>query len=247
MQGKRVLVVGASSGIGRATGVLAAKAGARVALAARRREQLEEAAREAGAETVAIACDVRDETACVQAVAGAVEAFDGLDAVVFCAGTSPLGLLEEVDADGWRTVLETNVVGLASVARAALPHLAATTGTGRLVVLSSNSVERPFPGLVPYAASKAALDLFCQGWRTEHPDVACSRVVVGPTTTEFARDWDPDQAQELGARWYEEGYLGAAATVGPQQPEHVAEVILDVLQAPSRVTDVRVMPPATAE
>lgn len=246
MQGKRVLVVGASSGIGRAVGILGAKEGARVALAARRVERLEEAVKEAGGDTVAVECDVRDEASCQRAVAQAVEAFGGLDAVVFCAGISPLGWLVEVDAEAWRTILDTNVVGLASVSRAALEHLTAAPGTGRLVVLSSNSVERPFPGLVPYAASKAAVDLFCEGWRAEHAEVACTRVVVGPTITEFGSGWDPEKMQEIGARWYEEGYLGGSMG-DPQDPEHVASVILDVLRAPTRVTDIRVMPPAIEE
>src|SRR5262245_10653976 len=97
----RLLVLGASSGVGRAVGALASRAGARVAFAARREDRLAEAA--AGAPgAVAVACDVRDEAGCARAVVGAIEALGGLDALVYAAGMSPLGLLESATQAEWR-------------------------------------------------------------------------------------------------------------------------------------------------
>src|SRR5262245_14179599 len=101
---RRVLVAGASSGAGRAVADLAARAGARVALAARRVDRLEELAREVrgrGGEAHPVACDVADEAACRECVARAAQSLGGLDALVYAPGLSPLSLLVEADADAW--------------------------------------------------------------------------------------------------------------------------------------------------
>ena len=234
----RVLVVGASSGIGRATAELAAAEGARVALVARRSELLAEVmAALPGA--IAIRADVRDPTACTAAVAEAVDALGGLDAVAYVAGTTPIGLLAETEADQWASAFETNVFGAVAVARAALPHLLASSG--RLVFVSSNAPERPWPGMVAYAASKAALDAFIAGWRAEVPEVGATRLVCGPTMTMTAASWDPEVASRLRPRWEAGGYLSASPQV--QQPEDVGREILNAIRSETRVTDIRVMPP----
>ena len=239
LNGSRILVVGASTGIGRATGLVATKQGARVAFAARRQHLLEEAVAEAGAGCVAVPCDVRDPASCEAAVARTVAELGGLDAVVYATGMSPLAKLHEASHDLWRDVFDTNVLGAGRIAAAAFPHL--REAGGRLVFLSSNSTERPFPGLGVYAASKAALDAFVQAWRSEVPEVPAVRVVVGPTNSgNFTASWDQELAVEMFGRWQEEGYLEARQ--GVQQPEDVAHEICNVLVSPTWVTDVRVMP-----
>ena len=80
LDGKRILVVGASSGIGREVGLQLARCGARVAFAARRLERLTDAVAEAGGGAVAIACDTRDPASCEEVVATAVARLGGLDA-----------------------------------------------------------------------------------------------------------------------------------------------------------------------
>ncbi|MGO8873083.1 MAG: hypothetical protein ACLQPH_17100 [Acidimicrobiales bacterium] len=65
----------------------------------------------------------------------------------------------------------------------------------------SHSVGRPWPGLVPYASSKAALDELVLGLRSEEPCLRTVRVVVGPTATPFADGWDPEVAGPLFERW----------------------------------------------
>jgi NAD(P)-dependent dehydrogenase (short-subunit alcohol dehydrogenase family) len=238
LDGARILVVGASSGIGRATAELAAGEGARVALAARRTELLDEIA-SALPGAVTIACDVRDEAACARAVDEAADALGGLDAVAYVAGATPIGLLSEPEDDQWARAFETNVFGAVAVARAALPHLRATDG--RIVFVSSNAAERPWPGMVAYAASKAALDTFVAGWRHEVPEVGATRLVCGPTMTSMSLDWDPELAGRLRPRWVEGGYLAAQPQV--QQAEDVGRQILNAICADTRVSDVRVVPP----
>ena len=175
IQSRRLLVVGASSGIGREIGLQAARHGAAVAFAARRAELLEEAAEQAGERGIAVPCDVRDAEAVAAAIATVVDRLGGLDTVVYATGASPLAPLPDADAELWRGALETNVLGAALVLRAALPHLRAAEQP-RIAVLSSHSVDDPWPGLVPYVVSKAALDKFVEGWRTEITDVPMIRM-----------------------------------------------------------------------
>ena len=181
----------------------------------------------------------RDRSDCAGAVADAVDAFGGLDAVAYVAGVTPIGLLCEPEADQWQSAFDTNVFGAVAVARAALPHL--LESGGRLVFVSSNAPERPWPGMVAYAASKAALDAFVAGWRAEIPEVGATRLVCGPTMTSMSLDWDPELAARLRPRWVEGGYLAAQPQV--QQPEDVAHQILNAIRSETRVSDVRVVPP----
>ena len=150
LAGRRVLVVGASAGIGRGIATAAVSSGAAVVFASRRPEALAEAVERAGGGTP-IAVDVRDEDRVAQLLSQAAEALGGLDAFVYATGYSSFGLLEDLTADAWRAVLETNLVGAALVGRHAIPHLAASGGVG--FFLSSESVGRPRPGLVHYSAS----------------------------------------------------------------------------------------------
>ena len=200
LDGYRILVVGASTGIGRAVGIQSAQAGAAVAFAARRTELLEDAVDAAGGSSFAVACDVRREEQCAGAVEEAVERFGGLDAVVYAAGKSPLVRFADADGDTWRDVMETNVVGAALVSRAALPHLEASSG--RLLLLGSSGIVRPLPGLIAYTTSKAAVHQFARSLRNENPWLRVTNFVVGPTITEFSAGWDPDLAgpSPLGRR-----------------------------------------------
>jgi NAD(P)-dependent dehydrogenase (short-subunit alcohol dehydrogenase family) len=236
LQGHRILVVGASSGIGRSVGLLAAAAGAHVAFAARRTGRLDDAVAEAGGQSLAIRCDVRNDEHCAEAVAQTVDRFGGLDAVVYGAGTSPLTRSHDATGDLWREVLETNVIGAAQVARASLPHLEASGG--RLMFLGSSSVGRPYPGLVPYTTTKAALHEMARGLRGEYPWLRVTTFVVGPTMSEFADKWDPKLTEEMFARWAVEGYpSGAAMTI-----EDMADQVLRVLASGARIEEILVMP-----
>lgn len=206
MGATRVLVVGASSGVGRAIAQRFVKAGAEVALSARRVENLTEAIAEAGG-GIAVPGDVRAPDGAREIVKGAVDTLGGLDVVIYATGVSPLQRLRDVERSQWSAVLETNLVGVHEVVKAALPHLAPGAFVG---VLSSDSVGTPRQGLVPYAASKAALEELMRGWRNEHPDIRFSTIVIGPTfPTEFGSAFDPDLMAELWPQWEA---LGAADT-----------------------------------
>lgn len=236
--GTRLLVVGGSSGIGRAVGLRASRAGARVAFAARRLPELLQAAEEAQGEALAVRCDVCDARACADAVAACVDAFGGLDVLLYATGMSPLAMLEEASAEEWRTVLDTNVVGASLVTAAALAPL--RESQGRAFYISSYSVRQPLPGLGLYRVSKVALDGLIECWRMEHPDVDFTRVVVGNTAqTGFADEWAPERLQRALTVWVERN-LFPAATMMPL--EVMADSLVAILAAPGYVDDVAVMP-----
>jgi NAD(P)-dependent dehydrogenase (short-subunit alcohol dehydrogenase family) len=210
----RTVVVGASSGLGRCIGVGLAQRGARVALLARRRGRLDDAAKEAGEGTLVVECDVTDEDSCRAAIAAAAEGLGGIDALVYAPGIGPLVKLVDTDAETWRRVFDTNVTGAALVTAAAIPHL--TESAGAAIFLSSVSASQtpPWPGLGAYAVSKAALDKLVDAWRAEHPGIGFTRLVVGDcgggegdSVTGFADHWDPDLAVEVAPIWATRNYM----------------------------------------
>lgn len=202
LDGRKALVVGASAGIGRAIAAELVSAGASVALAARRLDVLREAVNEAGG-GVAIAGDVCDAGDCARIVDDSAAALGGLDLLVFAVGVAPLRRLVDTSADDWRRVFETNTIGVQQVVRAAIPLLG---DAGTVAVLSSESVGRPRTGLVPYTASKAALEESLRGWRTEHPGVRFTCITVGATVpTEFGTDFDPGVMASVFDDWTRHG------------------------------------------
>jgi NAD(P)-dependent dehydrogenase (short-subunit alcohol dehydrogenase family) len=210
----RVVVVGASSGLGRCIGVGLAQGGAQVALLARRRERLDDAAKEAGPGTLAIECDVTDAASSTAAIEEAAAGLGGIDGLVYTPGIGPLRRLVDTEVDEWRRVFDTNVIGASQVTRAALPHLTASKGTGVYLSSVSASQTPPWPGLGAYAVSKAALDKLVDAWRAEHPEVGFTRLVVGECAggegdgmTGFASDWDLELAAELVPAWMARGYM----------------------------------------
>jgi NAD(P)-dependent dehydrogenase (short-subunit alcohol dehydrogenase family) len=233
---RRVLVVGASSGLGREIARQAAAAGARVACAARRRDRLEALAAASG-RIHAIACDVTRPADCPRAVAEAADALGGLDALVYTAATSPLAMLDESTAEDWNRTLQTNLVGAALVAQAAVPHLRASRG--RAVFISSYAVRHCMAGMALYRVSKLALDGLIECLRDEHPDVDFTRAVVGNTAgTEFGAGWEPERVQRIVKLWRERNVFPINTTM----PLDVcAEAVLSVLAVRGYVDDVAIM------
>jgi NAD(P)-dependent dehydrogenase (short-subunit alcohol dehydrogenase family) len=152
-------------------------------------------------------------------------------------------LVQLVDADQaiWRQALETNLLGASLVTKAAIPYLEASDGQAVYFSSTSASITPPWPGLNLYVVSKAALDKLIMAWRSEHPSVSFTRVVIGPTVTEFAEGWDPELFAEAGALWVQRAYLG----VGAMDAEVVAGEVVKVLAGSARVDSITIQPPTT--
>jgi len=213
----RTVVVGASSGLGRCIGVGLGQRGEQVALLARRRGRLDDAAKQAGPGALVVECDVTDEASCRAAIAEAAAGLGGIDALVYAPGIGPLRRLVDTDAETWARTFATNVTGAALVTAAAIPHL--TESTGAAVYLSSVSASQtpPWPGLGAYAVSKAALDKLVEAWRAEHPGIGFTRLVVGDCAggegdamTGFADGWDGELAAEVAPLWVSRNYMAGA-------------------------------------
>jgi short-subunit dehydrogenase len=167
LQGKTVLVTGASAGIGAAVARELALHGANLVLAARRRERLDALAVELGARVrvAVVEADVTRDGDLERAVAAAVSTFGGLDIAVANAGFAVTGRFERLTLADHRRQLETNVFGVLRTAYAALPAL--RRARGQLVVMGSVAGHVPGPGLSAYSMSKFALRAFAESLHAE--------------------------------------------------------------------------------
>ncbi len=151
-------ITGGGTGIGRALAIEMAGRGAVVVVSGRRRQPLDSVVEEIqahGGQAHALVCDVTDEQSVERAVAAIIEEHWRLDVVVANAGFAVAGRIEDIGAAEWRRQLDTNVVGLAVTARAAIPELRKTGG--RLVLVGSVAGMVCAPGSGVYHASKHAV------------------------------------------------------------------------------------------
>lgn len=228
---RTALVTGASSGIGRATALALAEAGAQVAIGARRRDRLTALAtriEEGGATALPLDLDVTDEAACRRAVQQTVDELGGLDILVNNAGLMLLGQVEGANTGDWRRMLETNVLGLMYMTHAALPHLIERRGA--IVQLSSSSGRVARAGSAVYSASKFAVNAFSESLRQEVTARGVRVIVLEPGVVETElRDHITDPAAK-------ERMTAAATSVRQLQPEDVAAAVLYAVSQPEHVS-----------
>ncbi|AWK89939.1 glucose 1-dehydrogenase [Azospirillum thermophilum] len=200
LAGRSALVTGASSGLGRHFAQVLAAAGARVALAARRREALEEtraAVEAAGGSAVVLAMDVTDPASVARAVAEAAEALGGIDVLVNNAGVTATTPFLDLEEEEWDRVIATNLTGCARVAREVARHMrdGAADGTGRtggsIVNIASILGLRVAGQVAPYAASKAGLVQLTRAMALElaRHGIRVNALCPGYLETELNRDF----------------------------------------------------------
>jgi NAD(P)-dependent dehydrogenase (short-subunit alcohol dehydrogenase family) len=184
---RRALITGASSGIGAATARLLASEGYRVALLARRADELERVRADLprGDAHLALVCDVRDGAAVRAAMKRVGEQFGALDLLVNNAGVGCRARLEESDDSLVREVFATNVVGLLIASREALPLLRKGE---RAVVVNVSSIlgRRGVPGQAVYSASKAAVCSLGEALRIEWAGDSIAVCTLEPGLTKTA-------------------------------------------------------------
>src|SRR5918992_511959 len=194
LSGRTAVVTGASSGIGRAIAERLGGVGASVVLAGRTEAAMKEAADRiagAGGSASLLTCDVRDPAAVQGLVDGAVEATGRLDIMVNNAGLSHPEPILEADVEGWRAMLETNVLALLVGCQAAVRAMRACGATGHIVNISSLAAQRPDSGV--YGATKHAVNTISQTLRRELADdpIQVVTIMPGAIATNFARNFDP--------------------------------------------------------
>jgi len=213
---RKIAITGASSGIGEATALACAAAGAVVALGARRGERIEALARrieDAGGTAVAIVVDVSDEASARAFIRGAHEQLGGLDALINNAGVMLLGPVEDADTDDWRRMIEVNCLGLLYCTHAALGPMR-EGGGGHIVNVSSVAGRVASPGSAVYNLTKWGVNGFSEGLRQEalHANIRVTLIEPGFVDTEL------------------QGH-NAAKPLVMQATEHAREQIGDVLRA----------------
>ena len=180
LNGKVVVVTGASSGIGEAMAREYAKMGAMVVMGARREEELQRIAQEIEAEGGKVAyaaCDVVKEEDCKRLIDTAVEAFGGIDVMICNAGLSMRALFDDCDLKVLHRLMDVNFWGTVYCTKYALPYLQQSKGS--LVGISSVAGIHGLPGRTGYSASKFAMTGFLETIRIEnlkkglHVMVAC--------------------------------------------------------------------------
>jgi NAD(P)-dependent dehydrogenase (short-subunit alcohol dehydrogenase family) len=168
LRDKIVLITGASSGIGQATALRLAGFGAKLVLASRSQEVLEQVGRDCqarGAEAIAVPTDVTDAEQCRRAVEAAVERFGGLDVLICSAGLSMRAYFESSDLEAMERVMRVNFFGTLYATHFALPHVKRRRGS--LVAIASLTGVRGIPSYALYGASKFAIRGLYEALRLE--------------------------------------------------------------------------------
>jgi NAD(P)-dependent dehydrogenase (short-subunit alcohol dehydrogenase family) len=183
LDGRKVLITGAASGIGRATALLFAEEGAKLALLDVNAAGLKDTADKTGA--VSVVCDLLDTAKVPGAVKQVAEALGGLDGVVNSAGVAAGNPIEELDIDTWSRVIGVNLTGTYLVCRAAAPYLRKSKG-GAVVNIASGQALLPVnaPGACAYTASKGGVLSFSQALAADlAPTVRVNVICPGVTNT----------------------------------------------------------------
>lgn len=240
-RGRVALVTGASAGIGRAVALRLAAAGLRVALTARRGDRIEALAAQitaAGGEALAVAADARDEAALLAVFDAVRKRWGGVDVMVNNAGLGRDASLCEGATDGWREMLDVNVLALAICTREAVADMRRRGGDGQVIHIASMASHRVPPGGGGfYAATKYAVRALTEGLRQElrelGSDIRVSAISPGMVETEFAEAmWGPGASAEAYGRF------------PCLQPDDIADAVLFVLARPphAQIHDVLLRP-----
>ncbi len=215
LNGDTAVITGASAGIGRATAIELAEAGAQVVLAARSEDRLDAIAAEIeaeGGEALVVPTDVTEETAVQSLVETTVETFGSLDIVVANAGLGRGAGVSDLDTDAYRQMMNVNVDGVFFLTRAALPHL--EDSDGNLVMIGSFAGKFPRPFNPVYAATKWWVRGFAKSVMAEVGDNGVGVSIINPSEvrTEFGgEDGEPFKER------FEEGQV--------TEPDEIADAV----------------------
>lgn len=229
IKGAVVLVTGASVGIGAATARAASRAGAKVVLAARREDKIQQLANELG-NALAVRCDVTDAGQVKEAVHKAAAKFGRIDVLVNNAGQGLQSPIDAINPKDFRDILELNVIAPLVTMQAVIP-LMRTQGGGSIINISSGIWFRPLPDSAAYSASKAALSALSGVARI---DLAAANIAVSTlypfiTATDFVASIKA--GRELAEKL--EGPISALR----QQPELVAAKVLELIHTGAEKAD----------
>lgn len=231
LTGKVVLVTGASSGIGEATAIALAAAGAKVAVAARRADRLEKLVKrilDDGGQALPIIADVADDTQAHDMVLKANTEFGRVDILINNAGVMLNGPIDAADTEDWRRMVNTNILGLMYATHAALPIMKAQ-GEGHIVNISSVAGRTAQAGSGVYNATKWGVGAFSEALRQEvyKDKIRVTIIEPGAVATELTDHITNSAAKERIQNWVK--------SLTPLESEDIAAAIVYAVTQPPRV------------
>ncbi|SNT12004.1 NADP-dependent 3-hydroxy acid dehydrogenase YdfG [Asanoa hainanensis] len=231
---KTWLVTGSSRGLGRALCTAALDRGDNVVATARRPEHLGDLVEAYGDRVSAVALDVGDPVAAERAVAAAVDTFGRIDVVANNAGNANSAPIEQTSLDEFRQQIETNLLGVVYVSKAALPHFRAQRSGHYLQFSSIGGRVGGTPGVGPYQAAKFGVEGFSLVLAAEVEPFGVRVTIVEPGG--FRTDWagasmriedgGPEYAESVGVM---SRYREQARGKEPGDPAKAAQVLVDVV------------------
>jgi NADP-dependent 3-hydroxy acid dehydrogenase YdfG len=241
IEGKVVVITGASSGLGEATARLLSAQGASVVLGARRIDRLKVLADELsrrGGKALAVPTDVIQCDQVKRLVDAAVQTYGRIDVMINNAGLMPQALLERLKIDEWNQMIDVNIKGVLYGIAAALPHMKQQKA-GHFINVSSVAGHRVGPGFAVYAATKYAVRALSEGLRQEVKPYNIRTTVISPgaVATELPNTVTDPQAAERIRKFYAEVAIPAesfarAVAFAMSQPEEVD--VNEILFRPTR-------------
>jgi NADP-dependent 3-hydroxy acid dehydrogenase YdfG len=231
LDGKVALVTGASSGIGEATALALAAEGARVAVAARRRDRLEALVKrieERGGQALPLVVDVTDEAQVREMVQRTRDQWGRVDILVNNAGVAHFGRIDEAKTEEWREMVNLNLLGVMYATQAVLPLMKAQ-GSGHIVNLSSVAGRTVRAGNVVYSATKWGVGAFSEGLRqeVEKQHIRVTLIEPGVVATELQRTLLDQTATDEALAWFR--------SVTPLKVEDIAAAIVYAVTQPPQV------------
>jgi len=231
LQGRVVAITGASSGIGEATALACARAGAAVALAARRGEKIqalaEQIEQQTGVRAIAVQTDVGEEQQAAEFVRRTHAELGRLDVLVNNAGVMLLGPIEGAPTEEWRRMIHANVFGVLYCTHAALPVMR-EQGGGHIVNVSSVAGRFARPGSAVYNLTKFGVGAFSEALRQEAvpAGIRVTLIEPGAVATELAGHNRPEIREMIA---------GVFKDVQPLSSEDIAAAILYAIGSPANV------------
>ena len=231
IKGQVVVITGASSGIGYATAIAIAKAGAKVAVGARRVDKLEQLKKDIekiGGECITISCDVTKRNDCENLINAAIKKWNRIDILVNNAGLMPLSFVKNLKIDEWDRMIDVNIKGVMYCTAAAIPHMLAQK-SGHIVNISSIAGRVVFPAGSVYCATKFAVWAFSEGLRQElsvRNNIRVTTIEPGIVDTELTNTITDKSL---------EAFVNHSKTIQSLKAEDIANSILFALQSPAHM------------
>ena len=242
IEGKTIIITGASSGIGEATAMKLAKEGANVVLTARREERLNELKKKVdglnAGKALVVTGDVTNKDNFKTLVEKTKKEVNSIDGLINNAGLMPLSYVKNLHTDEWDKMIDVNIKGVMNGVAAVLPTMMEQK-SGNIINISSSAANKIYPGGAIYCATKSAVKMFSEGLRMELAPkfgINVTSIEPGFVDTELIDSITDDEIKEE--------LLSNFKEMTPLEAQDIADAIYYSLTQPKRanVNDVFIMP-----